>query len=180
MHSRLTTVLLVAAALTAGCNQRPSSAENPGGRHDEAERVQTAVPTNTTLTVRLKQDVDTAKMKAGDEFDGEMAEAVIINGKVAIPVGAEVDGRIVNSQTAGSQGSSGFMTITLDSVEVNGKEYKVSTTPMNSANTPLKKDPSEMPTRTDVGVAADQAARNALLTKGSLIAFSLQQPLTLN
>jgi hypothetical protein len=53
-----------------------------------------SVPEGTALMVKLDNTLTTFHSKAGDPFSGHVTEAVIMDGKTVIPVGATVQGRV--------------------------------------------------------------------------------------
>jgi hypothetical protein len=54
-----------------------------------------AVPAGTVFKVRMLQDIDAGSTTANTPFRGTVAEDVVRNGKVVVPVGSEVRGRVV-------------------------------------------------------------------------------------
>jgi hypothetical protein len=54
-----------------------------------------AIPAGTVFKVRMLQDIDAGSTTANTPFRGTVAEDVMRNGKVVIPVGSEVRGRVV-------------------------------------------------------------------------------------
>ena len=52
------------------------------------------VPAGTALMVRLDTTLATFSNKPGDPFQGKLTQAVVIDGKTMIPVGAIVEGRV--------------------------------------------------------------------------------------
>jgi hypothetical protein len=54
-----------------------------------------ALPEGTVFKVRMLQDIDAGSTSANTPFRGTVAEDVMRNGKVVIPVGSEVRGRVV-------------------------------------------------------------------------------------
>jgi hypothetical protein len=67
--------LLLVAAMAAAQNSSP-------------------VPAGTALTVKLETTLATFSNKAGDPFQARVSEAVMLNGKMLIPAGATVEGRV--------------------------------------------------------------------------------------
>ena len=160
-----------AAILGVGCNKGATTAQQ--------EEARVEVPVNTEFNVRLANDLDSAKKDTNDRFTARLDDDIVLNGKVAIPSGTEFHGRVTNSQTAESKGSSGFLSMTLESFDLNGATYNIKTLPMTGANPPLTQNPSDMPSRTEVGVPAAQAVKNALIPKDTVVAFALREPLTI-
>ncbi|MBZ5572026.1 MAG: hypothetical protein LAO09_09110 [Acidobacteriia bacterium] len=53
-----------------------------------------SLPTGTTLKVKLDSTLATFSSKTGDPFSGRVTEAVMLDGKAVIPIGATVQGRV--------------------------------------------------------------------------------------
>ena len=53
-----------------------------------------SLPTGTSLTVKLENNLATSSSKTGDPFSARVTEAVLLDGKTVIPVGATVQGRV--------------------------------------------------------------------------------------
>jgi hypothetical protein len=58
---------------------------------------QTSLPTGTAVKMKLDNTLTTFKSKAGDPFSARVTEAVIMDGKTIIPVGATVEGRVLRT-----------------------------------------------------------------------------------
>ena len=52
------------------------------------------IPDGTVVKVRLRQQLSTADTRVGSEFQAEVTEAVLKEGRVIIPAGALLDGRV--------------------------------------------------------------------------------------
>jgi hypothetical protein len=53
-----------------------------------------SLPAGTAFKVKLENTLSTFSSKEGDAFSGRVTEAVMLDGKTAIPVGATVQGRV--------------------------------------------------------------------------------------
>jgi hypothetical protein len=53
-----------------------------------------SLPTGTSLTVKLENNIATYSSKTGDPFSARVTEAVQLDGKTVIPIGATVQGRV--------------------------------------------------------------------------------------
>jgi hypothetical protein len=53
-----------------------------------------SLPTGTSLTVKLENNLATYSSKTGDPFSARVTEAVLLDGKTVIPIGATVQGRV--------------------------------------------------------------------------------------
>jgi hypothetical protein len=58
---------------------------------------QTSLPTGTAVKMKLENTLTTFSSKAGDAFQARVTEAVVVNGKTVIPVGATVEGRVTKT-----------------------------------------------------------------------------------
>src|SRR5271170_2376786 len=52
------------------------------------------VPAGTALMVKLETTLATFSNKAGDPFQGSLAQPVVLNGQTVIPAGARIEGRV--------------------------------------------------------------------------------------
>ncbi|HUN89929.1 MAG TPA: hypothetical protein VMU28_14115 [Terriglobales bacterium] len=57
----------------------------------------TALPIGTAIRVKLETPLSTSTTKFGDHFNGRVTEAVVLNGKTIIPVGASLEGQVIRS-----------------------------------------------------------------------------------
>jgi len=53
-----------------------------------------SLPAGTSVKVRLENALSTSSSKSGDTFSGRVTEAVLLDGKPVIPIGATVQGRV--------------------------------------------------------------------------------------
>lgn len=58
----------------------------------------TALPIGTAIRMKLETPLSTATNKAGDRFGGRVTEAVLLNGKTIIPVGAALEGDVIRAE----------------------------------------------------------------------------------
>lgn len=53
-----------------------------------------SLPAGTALKVKLETTLTTSTNKNGDQFSGRITEAVVVDGKTVVPIGATVEGRL--------------------------------------------------------------------------------------
>jgi hypothetical protein len=53
-----------------------------------------SLPAGTSLKVKLENQLTTFSSKSGDPFSGRVMEAVVLDGKTVVPIGATVQGRV--------------------------------------------------------------------------------------
>jgi hypothetical protein len=58
---------------------------------------QAALPTGTAVKMKLETTLATYSSKAGDPFSTRVTEAVVLDGKTVIPIGATVEGRVTKA-----------------------------------------------------------------------------------
>src|SRR6202451_873723 len=58
---------------------------------------QTALPTGTAVKMKLETTLATFSSKAGDPFSARVTEAVVMDGKTVIPIGATIEGRVTKA-----------------------------------------------------------------------------------
>jgi outer membrane murein-binding lipoprotein Lpp len=85
------------------------------------------IPAGTLLAVRLQNTVSSASSNPGDKFDAVLDEPLVIKGQTVAEKGAAISGRVVEAKSSGRLHDSGYIRITLTSLEVNGKNVPVQT-----------------------------------------------------
>ncbi|HXM22600.1 MAG TPA: hypothetical protein VN948_15190 [Terriglobales bacterium] len=88
-----------------------------------------SLPAGTAVKVKLENALTTFSSKSGDPFSGRVTEAVMLDGKPAIPVGATVQGRV--TKTSEPRRIAGKPTIAIFPETVvlpNGERYMLNAT----------------------------------------------------
>jgi outer membrane murein-binding lipoprotein Lpp len=91
------------------------------------------VPKGTSISATVTQTLASNKNHAGDSFAASLSTPVKVGGKIVIPKGAHVTGRVLAAKKKGPAG----LTVALASVEIQGKSYALKT---NSIDPSGKKD----------------------------------------
>jgi hypothetical protein len=84
------------------------------------------LPAGTLLTVRLKDPVSADNPEASGRFEGTIDEPVTVDGNTLVPRGASVAGRVESARSSKVKGN-GFVRVTLDSIDIAGKELQLQT-----------------------------------------------------
>ena len=157
MRSRaiaITIALYLSFALLA-CSKQPSEtpsspdATTPGGAAQNeqtgpqnektaAQRAERAkpeakplvVPTGAVITVRLGQSVGSKISQPGETFTATVATPVEIGGRTAIPAGASASGTVVDAKPLGRFKGGAVLEVRLDSININGTDHPVQTSPV--------------------------------------------------
>jgi hypothetical protein len=143
MNRRLATILLSAVSmgvLLAGCQKTADQQSGPDASASPsmAESARTAVkkavepkplvvPADTVIAVVLDQTISSKTSKSGDKFTATVESPIEIEGKVAIPKGARVDGVVKDAKAAGRFKGGAALALELTSVTVNGKDHEIQT-----------------------------------------------------
>lgn len=146
-------VLAVSLLLVFGaaCNSKPSQLQNqnsaPGADNSAASStasqssnggpaapesappapVSITIPAGKVLTVRLADEVGSKVSQPGQSFGGALAKPVDVNGEVAIPAGARVEGEVVDAKPLGRFAGGALLQLKLTSIRVNGEQLPVET-----------------------------------------------------
>lgn len=84
----------------------------------------------TKVPLRLSEELTTKgkRLRVGQRFNMEVAEAVMVNGQVVIPAGSPAVGEITEVRNKGMWGKSGHLTAQMLHVSVNGRPIRMSGT----------------------------------------------------
>jgi len=99
---KLVALLVLAVAAGAVAQTKPSAAVPAGHKRQSMPLAQpqsspdaTALPVGTAIRMKLETPLSTTTNKFGDHFGGRVVEAVMLNGKTIIPVGAALEGQVI-------------------------------------------------------------------------------------
>lgn len=101
----------------------PSPAEKPAARVPET----ITIPSGKVLTVQLADEVGSKTSQPGQTFGGSLAKAVEVNGEIAIPAGAKVEGTVVDAKAMGHFAGGALLQLKLNSITVGGEQLPVQT-----------------------------------------------------
>jgi hypothetical protein len=85
------------------------------------------IPAGKVLTIRLADEVGSKVSQPGQSFGGTLAKPVDVNGEVAIPAGARVEGEVVGAKPLGRFAGGALLQLKLTSIRVNGEQVPVQT-----------------------------------------------------
>lgn len=107
-------------------NSSPTPAPTPGAPAAVPADVQ--IPAGTTLAIRINQHISVKSSRAGDHFDGEIAEPVADeNGRVIVPRGTAVGGIVAAAHKRGHFKGASILQLRLTSMTLNGTRYPLQT-----------------------------------------------------
>ena len=85
------------------------------------------VPQGRIVEVRLDQALASNQSRPGDTFEASVARPVEVDGKVVIPEGTPVKGRVVYAHRSGRLKGVAQLQLTLDSLQMNRTSYELQT-----------------------------------------------------
>jgi hypothetical protein len=85
------------------------------------------LPSGTPLQVRLDETLDTHRNRGGDPFTATLVVPVTDQGAIVVPEGARCTGRVVVSKASGRLKGRAFLGLTLDAIEINGRQVEIRT-----------------------------------------------------
>ncbi|HEU4636285.1 MAG TPA: hypothetical protein VFS41_08920, partial [Edaphobacter sp.] len=86
------------------------------------------IPAGTTLAIRINQHISVKTSRAGDHFDGEIAEPVTNDsGRVIVPRGTPVGGVVAAAHKRGHFKGASILQLRLTSMTLNGTRYPLQT-----------------------------------------------------
>ncbi len=85
------------------------------------------LPAGTRIHVRLAQSVDTNRDRPGSPFLAHVLVAIVRHGEVMVPRGTPCHGHLVESRPSGRLRGRAVMRLSLDSLELRGRTYRIVT-----------------------------------------------------
>jgi hypothetical protein len=125
------------------------------------------IPAGTTLVVRTLHNVFTGDAP-GKAVATKLDKDILVNGKVALPAGTPISGRVITSKRTGSLTSSPDLTVDITTAQIHGRTVAIKTTGAATLGNPLART-----TRRGVSVSG----YNYPVPLGTRIQFRLAQPL---
>ncbi len=124
--------LFLWAAISIGCSSKPAG-ENSDSSAPPSKSAslfgpkEVTLPAGTVLTVRLGSTVGSKTSNTGDRFNATIATPVESDGKVVLPKGAEVQGKVAQAVPQGRFKGGASLSLALESVTISGDAYDIKT-----------------------------------------------------
>lgn len=83
------------------------------------------VPQGTVLAMRLQTTLSTKTANVGDRFEAGVSSPVHVNGKLAIPEGAQVSGHVILAEQPGKTSGRGQLQLSYDQLRFDGRSYNL-------------------------------------------------------
>ena len=124
--------LFLRAAISIGCSSK--SAEESSDSSAPSSKSASlfgpkdmTLPAGTVITVRLASAVGSKTSNTGDHFNATIATPVESGGKVVLPKGAEVLGKVAQAVSQGRFKGGASLSLVLESVTIDGDAYDIKT-----------------------------------------------------
>ena len=85
------------------------------------------IPQGTALVVRLVEPIDSEKNQVSDIFHATLNNPITINGETVVPTGSDVQGYLVDVESAGRFAGQSRVILQLDSINSGGQTYNIQT-----------------------------------------------------
>jgi len=89
------------------------------------------IPSGTSIAIRTGEALGSERSQTGDTFAATLLDPIEINGKVVVPKGADVTGKVVDAKKKGKFKGEARLELTLTGLSVNGQRYPLETTMTN-------------------------------------------------
>src|SRR5437899_572100 len=108
-------------------NAAPAGSQTANSQPAPPAPVTLTVPSGKVVSVRLADEVGSKVSQPGQSFGGSLAKAVDVNGEVAIPAGAKVEGVVVDAKPLGRFAGGALLQLKLNSITVSGEQLPMQT-----------------------------------------------------
>ena len=89
------------------------------------------LPAGTNLVIRMIESVDSETNRVGQSFRASMDQPVLVDGEIVIPRGADAVVKLVDSKDSGKLTGRAELTVSLQSVSINGHMVDINTQSIN-------------------------------------------------
>jgi hypothetical protein len=104
-----------------------SSEQRTGDHGGPKAPMSVTIPAATRISVRTIDGIDSAKNHVGDRFQASLEEPLMVDGSVVVPKGADVYGRLAESEKSGTFTGKSQLRLELTGIVVNGQTVPVVT-----------------------------------------------------
>ena len=124
MRKTIPALFALATLATAGACTRPSTVSSGGDVALPSTPVNAStLPTGSTVTVTLDQQVGTKNSKVGDTFSATVVDAIVAsNGQTVVPAGSKVYGKVTGLQDSDNATQKAAIRLDFERINVNGVE----------------------------------------------------------
>jgi len=92
------------------------------------------IPVDTTVSIRMIESVDSETARLGQTFRASLDEPIMVDGREAVPRGADVLTKLVADEQSGKIQGRTVLTLGLSTITVNGQVVDVTSTDVETAS----------------------------------------------
>jgi hypothetical protein len=92
------------------------------------------LPRGTVIQARLDETVDTRSNRAGDVVHATLARPIVLDGRTVVPAGTRFAGHVTLADSSGRMKGRAHIGVALDSFQMQGRTYRISTTSVDRAS----------------------------------------------
>jgi hypothetical protein len=115
------------APVTNVAQNSPAPVSSPAMPPPPPKPVTVTIPDGTQISIRLVDPLDSEKNQVGDRFRATVGHSIYVNGQVAVPVGADIEGRVVDVKGATHFTGKSVLAVELTNLSMGGKNYELHT-----------------------------------------------------
>jgi hypothetical protein len=119
---------------------RVRTAGKPAPIPEAARFREVVVSAETALKLRLTTSIGSATSSIEDPVHAELADAVVVDGRTALPAGSAVRGHVTAAQSAGKVNGRSSLALRFDSIAVAGERYPIDARFARTAESTKKRD----------------------------------------
>jgi hypothetical protein len=112
-----------------GASSTPQGAAQQGQQAGQTGGQQVVLPAGQMISVRINRWLSSGEVQPGINFDATVMTDVIAGGAIAIPRGADIQGTVVDSKSAGVVAGRGSLSLELKNVSLGGKVFPLTSEP---------------------------------------------------
>jgi len=112
-----------------------------------------SIPSGTRLEIRLVDPIDSSLNKSGDTFKATLDKDLEVEGKVVVPRGSRVIGKVMDVKQPGRVEGKAALSMTLTEIKVGNESY-----PIQTNSLAFEADPSTKQDATKIGIGAAAGA----------------------
>lgn len=148
-------------------NQNGDPTADPTPRAGEASPpaprpvVMLTVPDGTQISLALTTPLSSQSTQPGDAVEGELTEAIEVGGRVALPTGTRLTGRVSEAHALKKVGGQARLAFSLDTALVDGREVPIEAHFAREGKSETGKDAATIAAGTAIGIIlGNQAKKN--------------------
>jgi hypothetical protein len=123
----LSLVLMGAACGRSPGAQQSAAASAPDVASATPAARTVALPAGMVIRVRLNRALSTVRNRAGDPVEVTLDSPVVVDGRTVLSAGTTFAGHVTRSAASGRLKGRGVLGLTLDALEISGRQYPIST-----------------------------------------------------